>query len=576
MNNRLSPVTAVLVVVALGGFLFAVFHFNQQALGVDRLTLMAPHPDGRVGVKLGNRLYWLRSDVSSHGTVGDDPVPPLDLAELGIRHTVGGFGFLASGELLIASDSYDPGAGEALAVYQRQQNHDYTRPDASNSSANQLLRCDPDTRRCRPFSRQLPAFTRSFRLAVDWGRERVYVADTSRHRLVMLDLEGRQLAVAEGFRFPNQLRLIDGGLWLADTNHHRLVRVGTDDDSFGEIVEERSVGLGRYTWPSDLAAIGDQTWVLLMNSDMARGRIARYNSDWQLLGTLNLPAGADVMALIGAGDSVLVSDYGRFALYAYGDEGARLTDRTLPALTEHLAAARGEYRHNRLIVLGLWAVFAVVVFAGLRRAVAAIPERFEPVSVNGDPAVAADSLPALPAEGLWLKPHIALRVAVPALAVALLGAGLVAVMMLLLSPTSGRVPLVALTLFLLAVAVLPISALRKLLRWRLGLFPDQVILVDGDGFHHRCCYRELVWHESACRIGARVLALPQGLRTGLFPAQPLRRHLVPRLAGDRHINQWLMFKYQLQAAGRPLRLAVVAGWGVAGLILALQVWTLYH
>ena len=229
-----------------------------------------------------------------------------------------------------------------------------------------------------------------------------------------------------------------------------------------------------------------------------------------------------------------------------------------------------------MILLGLWAVFAVVVFVGLRRAVAAIPERFEPVAVNGNPAVVADSLPELPADGLWLKPHIVLRVAVPALAVALVAVGLVAVVMLLLSPATGSVPLVALTLCLLALAVLPISALRKLLRWRLGLFSDRVILVDGDGFHHRSPYRELVWHESACRIGARVLALPQGLRAGLFPADPLRRHLIPRLAGDRHINQWLMFKYQLQAAQRPLRVAVAAGWIVAGLALALQIWSLYH
>ncbi|PCI08427.1 MAG: hypothetical protein COB77_02300 [Gammaproteobacteria bacterium] len=91
-----------------------------------------------------------------------------------------------------------------------------------------IKKCDMQKRICQALPKSPPGmFTRSFKFAVDKQSNRIFVADTAQHRLVVISTEGELLAEianrGDGLCFPNDPLIINNKLFVANTNYHEIV-----------------------------------------------------------------------------------------------------------------------------------------------------------------------------------------------------------------------------------------------------------------------------------------------------------------------------------------------------------------
>lgn len=160
----------------------------------------------------------------------------------------------------------DPGGPEGLAVT----------ADGTvlwtDAAAGRLLRRDPCDGREGPVPLDPDAALAEPRgLAVHPGREVAIVADAGRHRLVLLALDGFQLAAVWGgpgtgpgeFDRPTGVAVDgEGAVYVADGGNRRLQKLdrdGVPDPGFEAAVAAAAPGLER---PEALAFDGDRLWVL--------------------------------------------------------------------------------------------------------------------------------------------------------------------------------------------------------------------------------------------------------------------------------------------------------------------------
>ena len=562
MKQDVNPLVAVLVIAVALLFIGFIFNANQRSAQTPRPGLMATHPDGGVALLVGNELFKL--NPKNH----DETVYHLD--QWGIQSTIGGFAFFRNGDLLLQPRTLDAGVAEKLSTYLRRQNDNYA--PATDSP---LLRCTPDAGSCTIFSKTLPRFNRTFRPIVDWRTDSVYIADTSRHRLIKLDGSGNQLAVKSGFKFPNQLRFVGTELWLADTNHNRVVRISDDNESFGKVLAEHRMSFGALKWPSDILWTGGEWWVLVMNNDMRDGRIFRFDDTWKRLGKLPLPRSPDPLAMQPFGNDAIVDDADRFAVYYFNPRGERLADKPYPQLQSTLAKQAAEYRRTKWQVTGLWSVFALLIVAGIVYGFRQIPKTgLEPIAVNNGHLPAPGEIPD---SGIEVKPVAAIRWAAPAMAALLLLQLVATALLSLQHKGQGPTPVALLSSLLLLTLALSaiIYPLFRFSRYRLHFYPEHLVFTDYNGFRHQQPYSEILWSEGSFRIGSHVLPFPYNGRGKIFPSGTMKKLLVPRLSGERHINKWTMFRHQWQSPDGLLK-SIAAMLCLMGLAAAwLQLYPLF-
>jgi|GEM_PF-3551900 len=321
---------ALLLMLASG---LAVWTSWNPAL-VHTPMVLGTDADARVIVASRKTLYRFAQD----GTLLDSR--PLD--ELGIH---GGI-----------SDIQRAGDGRMLV---------------GDSAAGLIKACDLDNNECAPLphSSGTDAFLRSFQFAVDAVRSRIYVADTSRHRLVELDSQGGflgEIAGSDLLCFPNDPMLIGDRLYVANTNHHTLLVWNLKEpDRFVPAMEILTVKRGRdiivcpdgsenrgqeyfakerlrlrgqnpvpfstsrqgRVWPFVLAAgKGNALWVVNGGDNMQHGDVLRFDT----ANPLNYPArvaldaGADPIALLVRRDDILIAETGYPSIQRVSHDGTVL------------------------------------------------------------------------------------------------------------------------------------------------------------------------------------------------------------------------------------------------------------
>ena len=210
MDQHLKPTTILLTLLFFGILLGAKFWAGHQALLVSHLARMHPHPDGRLFVQLGEELYAY--------TPEDGSEERFDLRELGIAEMVGDFAFFNNGDLLVRKGRYDPGLLENFRRFLRLTNR---QPEIAEGGDGGLFRCRLETARCDPFGPRMLNLNSAFHLTLDLVSERVFLADTSRHRLLLFAPDGEELdRFEQGLKFPNQILFRDGRLYVATNDHY--------------------------------------------------------------------------------------------------------------------------------------------------------------------------------------------------------------------------------------------------------------------------------------------------------------------------------------------------------------------
>ena len=554
MNKSVNPFVALLIVAFFGGLIALNFYFNQRALEVERPTFMAPSADGRFAILVGRELFLI--DRAS----GEESV--VNLAKMGFGDTVGNFDFFANNDILMRTGPPSRSFWDSLMVTLRLRNEDF-----AAAADNALSRCSLATGECRAFSAHLPGFDRAFRVFIDRLDDTVYLADTSRHRLLKLDGSGQLLAFRGGFRFPNQVALVDDQLWVADTNHHRLVAVSPETETFGERQFEIAVGPdGEHTWPSAFARVGDEWWVLAAGANMSDGLVVRYADRGTELDQLEMARNADPLALERMGDTVLVTDYRHFSINRYHLDGARLADFGGPRLTRSLAAKASESQRWKLYAHGCWAVFAMALLLGF--VIALRQQRHSRQSQQMSESVASDLPDApepLPAKGVWVEATRAAKwLPYVLMALALLTSLMLIPLALEEKPLAGEVVIivVAMTVSLLLL----LKPLRNISKVRLGVFDTHVELIDHEERRHRKPFAEIFWHpRGALVVGSHVLPVGGQARQGFFPKAEIERWVTPRLLPENKVGAWALMKYQWHSPDGMLRHATVMA-GVLGVL----------
>ncbi len=274
-----------------------------------------------------------------------------------------------------------------------------------------IQRCSWTARRCTPWVSGGNASRRelkhAFKIAATAGGERVYVTDTARHRLLVYDAGGHRLGASRGeppMCFPNGLWVDPrGGLYVADTNSHRIAGLSTDpahlaatlsafptarlvgrwcrceetgssgivplDDmlSFSGATPKALAGArpGR-VWPT--VAQRDSArrwWVVNADADLRHGDLLRFDSDGAPPRRVMLPPRADPFDLVLRRDDLLVSDPTLMRIYRVDYAGTLVGELGDGAFRSELRALAKRLRALKLLRLALLAGLLALALGGL-------------------------------------------------------------------------------------------------------------------------------------------------------------------------------------------------------------------
>lgn len=340
-----------LVLIALSTRLWA----NSRRHNLPGLVTLHVATDGRVFVLFGNDLYIENRNGES--------LEVISAEHFGLHNLDRDFAILDDDSILLPAADPAPGSlSENLQRYERM-------PDTSTDSSSgtvALQRCSLRTYRCTRLegAGDYYHFRQSYRLAVDQNAGRIYVADTARQRLLILNMQGKVLAEkTSGVWFPNGILLAGAGrIEVADTNDHRAVTIAVADDRFGPDISQVGLVAAGHAWPFGIAREPNGAlWAVLADNNMGHGVLERWPHDAKRAQLLPLPRRAEPSypALLPDG-AVLVPDSNLYRIYRFAADGREMPDFGSSELKMRLqSTARNAHLLNALFNYG-WIVIAVL------------------------------------------------------------------------------------------------------------------------------------------------------------------------------------------------------------------------
>jgi hypothetical protein len=340
-----------LVLVALAARLWA----NDRRHSLPALVTLHTDGNGRVFVLLGDTFYV----ESATG----DPLEVIPAARFGDAHIEGDFAVLGDDSMLLpGGDPLPASFSENLQRYERMPD---TSTDSSPGTA-PLQRCSLRTFKCEKLEGAGDHFhfRQSYRLAVDQQAGRIYVADTARQRVLILDMHGKVLASkTTGLWFPNGIRTRGAGqIEVADTNHHRAVTIALDHDGFGKDISQIILRFGKHEWPFGIVRDTAGTlWSVVAANGMGHGILVRWPPGVMRGQILALPQRAEPAYPESLNDgSVLVPDAVLYRIYHFAADGSALPDFGSADLKLRLHTLAGRYHFFTALFDYGWIIIAVL------------------------------------------------------------------------------------------------------------------------------------------------------------------------------------------------------------------------
>ncbi len=559
MRRELSPVTSVLLLLLFGAMLWTIFSLRSAAVELPALTHMHTSPDGGLYILLGTDLF--EHDASGR------PVRRIDLREIGVRDVIGDFAFFSNGDLLLRIGADERSVSDKVRQYFRRDNLVPTQLETARGG---LFRCDLATMDCVPFGKDRLNLDQSFFLDIDWDTNRVFVADSSRHRLLLFSSTGDLLAeTKQGLKYPNQVIYRSGQVYVANANRHEVAVFKVGDASFKRTAQsflaaEVGTKLRGHIWPSAVVRVRDQFWVVNSDNNMANGIVVRFNSEGELLGELSLPEMADVFSILPFQEEVLVNDLRAGRIYRYSTAGERLPDFASDLLEERLrevAQGKEDYYRWMYIVIGIFGIaFVAGVVIGLRQEMV-VDQQLPPVDPE-DMMLSPDT-PGI----LWIDPDPKFTRRIKWMI------WLFVVLCLLLIPLLWILIGVELPMgfflaigMMLAMGIVIMYIVSRFGRQRLGILKDRVVAVDSGGRFAAAKSERVRYSSNRLVVGSVVVTL----RTNqpLFPEEQMVAHLYPLLKSAQYLTQSQMLGVVMRLRPVQSALSVI---GILLLVLAV-VW----
>ncbi|MFY0563429.1 hypothetical protein ACN28E_06250 [Archangium lansingense] len=322
---------------------------------MPQFLLLHAAPDGRVFAPLGDRLY-----VESPAGESLEVIP---LSRFGVQHFQGDFAVLSDDTLLLKT--------------------------GRSQGGEPLQRCALKSGECRPLDAGENSFRAgvAFRLTVDEHNQRIRVADTVHHRLLLLDFEGRILREQDqSCRYPSSMaRVAEDEFLVSDTNGARVVRISGREGDFGkQLGQFRVQGWSKqqsHTYPKGVAIAGDGSrWIVLTDGNINHGELYRQGHEDGTATPIPLPEDTDTLWPEALVDSVLLPDDGSNRIHRFALDGTRMPDFGSPELKAGLAEHAARATRLELIFNGsMLGLFVAVPLLGLalwlHRKAAAAEER---------------------------------------------------------------------------------------------------------------------------------------------------------------------------------------------------------
>jgi len=199
-------------------------------------------------------------------------------------------------------------------------------PLSASESWRNVMRLEADVRggaeRLNPFS-----------LAIDPVRQRYYVVDAKAGKIISFDSTGKELArFGAAGRLQHPVALVrdkKGNLWVSDRGANQILHINLQTQKIDRfLVQHRTLNL---VVPGHLALDGDDN---LYVTDIASGRILKYDADFTLLAEFLLPSGGrGFFDLKIKGDKLFALDAIACTVSSFTLDGAILRTVKLP---EHL------------------------------------------------------------------------------------------------------------------------------------------------------------------------------------------------------------------------------------------------
>ncbi|WP_020210054.1 hypothetical protein [Gilvimarinus chinensis] len=555
-----AAVIIALVLLVLGLYLWA----GAQRAGLLGYGFMRLQQSELV-VNFDRSFVWLNAQGRERKTV---ELMPERL------QPIGEFDFFANGDLLIYHRANPPGVMQNLAAFFRlRQGRQKAGEEAPGERPTGFYRCVLSPLNCQPLAYSSVKPARSMRFVIDRAQNIIYLADTADHSLYKLSAEGEVLASRhEGFQFPNQLVLLNtdldaglepskeftkGSLWLADTNHHRLVQLDTQTDTFARELQSHQVTLqGEHRWPHQMTASPEGFWVLVANNAMARGRLALVDP----AGKITQPLTKNVLSDAGLTDPLALqywqgglwlTDFAEPKLVRIHPQTGRVQtteSASLQALEQEYLAQYGRYKRFEYIALGL---FVVIFIGGFAAAWMLEKEQtraaFRSATKGATFSVDGEITPTGTGDVLWLdsalKPwHHWL----PKIIWGIWALMLVAVVVLYLSDSKAPASIMQLGLIMVMFLGVVSWGVQGLFRFlsasKLGVIGESLVLVDGKGARTIAKGNELAYSQHFICADQVAIALGNpNLR--FFHEAELKRWVYPRLKHGHKLSAWQQNKH---------------------------------
>ena len=351
MNNNVHPlvVAFVLLVTALA---IAIWMWGSgEVANIGGPAEVKADPDGHIYVQIQNSLV-------EHDANGKY----LETHDLDDDLFLGSFAFFSNGDILLRRGPDPRTMWDNIRAFRRQTNRNSLQPESDDSG---MFRCSLETRECRRFAEI--DFKTAYGVFIDWQTDDVYFTDTSRHVLRKYSADGFVLAgPVAGFKFPNQVTLLEGQLLVADTNHH-VIQI-LDPSTFFAGENARTVNVipaaatrAQQIWPSHFARVGEEWWVNNMQTGMNYGGLYIFDNDWGYRRKVDLPLKSDPITIVTVGDEVWVSDWYNDRVRRFNFNGDALPDLESAGLENILADSRVERRKYELLSYSGVALFFIVL-----------------------------------------------------------------------------------------------------------------------------------------------------------------------------------------------------------------------
>ena len=562
--DRKSWIAASVVVLCTALCLLGYLWANQLRLDVPGYGSLRPQGE-MMTVRFGRQLIWLDAAGREQRH--------LDLADVGLVPT-GDHAFFANGDLLLYHRPERARLSYWLARYLRLRKQSERAPRVGEG----FYRCELPALACEPFGRGLPALDSAFHLALA-ADDTLFVADTPGFYIYRLAAGADQPErIGDGMlRFPNQIRLSEEGLWVADTNNRRLLLLESDGRAFGQVIREVSLRpQGALRWPHQFAAEGDGWLVNLADDRMRDGRIYRFSAAGEVVDSVAADLLVDPLVFELWNDLLWVVDAQSQHLSPMDVHGALLAETGSASLTS--LELQAQHQRTRYLWLGRLFLAGMVLSLLAGFAAAWLLEREQTRAQFAGwsgralaPLVAAEPAPIPSGQVHWLENRLKrrLRWQVPLilLVVAALAYALLRVL-LLDGPWQLRFQMLVLALYAVLSLWLMMRDLLAAAQQRVGV-SDEWLFLEAQGRQCRVAPDQVHYSRSHLVTPELVVFLGQPGHA-VFDRAGVESVLFPRLKGASPCSPWAVWKALWHTRHPQAVLLLVLVPATVGLMLSLR------